>query len=230
MSTNDPFAGPQWNEQPPPPPREGMSPGTRVVVILLIVFGGLALLCCGGLIVAFVLFRGYLERSVSEDPDRVRQVTRQIAPQIKIPDPLEPRMSMNMAVPFTDQPFMILAVWEDQASDSSLTLTSFGEAFAGQNEQQMRRQMEEALRQEGIGAAPERPANWETDSYDKEIEVRGQPTTFHFVRYQRREGEESRIHVTGSFPGEEGSVVVTLWADTEVVNEEQAVEMLQSIE
>lgn len=227
MSMND------WNQpsdqQPPPPPRQGMSTGTKVVIILLVVFGILFLLCCGGAILSGVFLGKYMEQAVSEDPTVVRQVTERILPQIDIPEQLQPQASMDIEIPFTDQSMMVMVFWTDQASDSALILGSFGEALGPQNQEQMREAMEQQLRQQGLDPDPERPGQWETTSESKEIEIRGQKVTFHIVRRKRVDAEENRIEMTGTVPGEKGPVLVILKTDTQVVSEEQAIQMLQSI-
>lgn len=227
MSTND--WNQPWGQQPPPPPRQGMSTGTKVVIILLIIFGILFLLCCGGLILSGVYFGKYMENAVSEDPAAVRQATDGLLPQIKVPEPFQPQASMDIKIPFTDQRMMVMVFWTHKASDSALILGSFGEAFGQQNQDQMREAMEQNLRQQGLDPDPDRPGKWESTSESKEIEVRGQKVTFNFVRRKRVDAEESRIEVTGTVPGETGPVLLILNADTSVVNEEQAVQMLQSI-
>jgi hypothetical protein len=201
-----------------------MSTGTKVVLILLIVFGGLALLCCGGGVLAFV----YFNKSVSADPKVIGQVTQQIA-RIDIPAALKPTGSFDMKVPFTGQRIITGVVYIDNSSNSSLFLAALGAQGSQTNRDQMRRQMEQSFRQQGFNVQADQPGDWESHGYEKEIEVRGQKATFQFTQRKEAKTGATRIDVVGTFPGDEGPTMLILSADTKVVSEEQAVQMLQSI-
>jgi len=231
MATNNPFENENqnWAQQlPPPPARSGMRTSTKVILILLIVFGGLALLCCGGGIATFVYFGKSIANSVSQDPKVVRQVTQQIA-QISIPEALKPTASFDVKVPFTGQRMMTGVVYEDKASNSSLFLAVFGFQTDDVNREQMRRQMEQSFRQQGFATHADQPGNWESHSYEKQIEIRGQKVTFQFTARKNTETNDARIDVAGTFLGDEGTAMLALSANAKVVSEDQAVQMLQSI-
>ncbi len=230
MSMNDPFGNQQWDQPTPPPPRPGMSSGTKVLLILAIIFGVLLLICCGGFILMGIFARNYMGEAMSQDPAVVRQITERILPKLKIPEPLQPEASMDMRIPFTDQTVMTMVFWTHKPSDSALVLTAMGEAFAGQNQEQMRQQIEQQLRQQGIRPAPEREGQWETEKSEKEFEIRGEKVTLQFVKHKRTDADGERIEVTGTLPGEQGPVMLMLSADTALLSEQQAIEMLKSIE
>ncbi len=229
MSTNNPFDNQTWDEQAAaPPPKPGMSTGTKVLLILLIIFGGIALLCCGGLIAGGIYLSKYINESVSKDPTVVRQVTQQIV-TMTIPEVLKPEASFDMKMPITDQRLMTGVVYEDKSTRSSLFLAVFGFQENQADREQMQRQMEQSFRQQGFNTEENEPGNWESKSHEKEIEIRGKKVTFQFTERKNTENDETRLDVVGSFPGDEGPVMLMLSADTKTVNEEQAVKMLESI-
>jgi len=226
MATNDPFANQNWAQQPPPPPHQGMSSGTRVLLIVLLIFGGLGLLCCGGVVGTFVYFGRQIAQATSEDPHVIRDMTQQIT-QISIPELLKPMMSFNMKIPFVGP--MKMVVYGDKGSQSILTLGSFGMEASEEQRQQMEMQMEQALRQQGMRRTDKRPGNWESQGYQKKTQIRGQEVTFQFTKLKDPQSNETRIDVTGAIPSDQGSVMLSLSANTKVVSEQQAVKMLESI-
>ena len=78
----------------------GMSGTTKVLLAFGIGCGVLLLLCCG--LVGFGGFAGYryFQNALIDDPDKVRQITDAIV-TIEIPESLEPKMAMDMRVPFS---------------------------------------------------------------------------------------------------------------------------------
>ena len=223
MSTDQPYMSP---EGMPPYQKPGMSTGTKVLIILGIVFLVLVLLCCGGGVAFFWAGASYMEDAISDDPEVVRRVTGEIV-DIDVPEKLEPKMSMDFTVPFTDDRFMVMVIYGDQAEGSAVMLASFGEAFAGQGEAQMRQQMEQSRREQGLGPDPGMGPQ-QVD--EREIEVRGEPVKFMFATTEDPESGEKRIQVTGMFEGKTGPVMIMVFADPERLSEEEIVQMLESIE
>ena len=223
MSTDQPYISP---EGMPPYEKPGMSTGTKVLIVLGIIFLVLVVLCCGGGVAIFWAGASYMEDAMSDDPEVVRRVTGEIV-DIDVPEKLEPKMSMDFNVPFTDERFMVMVVYGDQAEGSAVILASFGEAFAGQGEAQMRQQMEQSLREQGLGPDPNMGPQEVTE---REIEVRGEPVKFVFATGVDSESGKQRIMVHGMFEGKTGPVMIMVFADPERLSEEEIVQMLESIE
>ncbi|NQT16326.1 MAG: hypothetical protein HQ582_26450 [Planctomycetes bacterium] len=217
---DQPYGSPSGIE---PPPKKGLSCGCMVLIACGIVGVLAVLVCCGG----FMFAGYYFNDAVSDDPAVVAEVAKGLA-ELDVPEGLEPAFSLNFTHPFTGEPVMVGAVYVDEAAESMLVLGSFGEALdvSGQDQEEFWRQMENSLQQQGV--QQELNVNeWERS--DKEIVVRGQPTTFHFATGEDEEQETQYIKVTGAFEGENGQVMLRFVGDAEKYDEETIVEMLESV-
>jgi hypothetical protein len=210
------------SEVAPPPPKPGMSGGAKLLIVLGIVLGILVLLCCGGLIGTAYYFS---TKVISSDPAVVAAKTGEIT-QIEIPAGLKPQMSFDMKVPFSGQRMMLWTVYLDEATDSTLVLFAFGEGTAPPNADQMQRQMDQSLRQQGMGQQ-EKITIKETDK--KQVEIRGQPVTFTISKGVGEKSGSPRIQVTGVFQGKTGPAMLMFNADAEKYSEEEIGKMLESI-
>ncbi|MBN2583116.1 MAG: hypothetical protein JXL80_08610 [Planctomycetes bacterium] len=220
----DPFEKP--SEEMQPLPKQGMSTGSKVLLILGIVFGGLFLLCCGGVVVFMLYMRQYAADNFSEDPVRVVEVTDTVT-QIDVPEGLDPTVSMNMKIPFSDQSVMVMVFYADKDTQSVLCLISMGEAFGPQNQQQMRQSLDQQLRAQGFGDQEDIVIE---ESRELELEIRGQPVTFTIAKGTGRNSQTARIQANGVFEGEQGPVMLVFEGDAETYPEETVVKMLESIE
>lgn len=209
-----------------PPPKSGMSTGAKVLIALVIVFGGLLVLCCGGAIGLVYYGRSYVADMVSKDPATIARATHEIT-EIDVPDELGPSASVNMKVPFTDQEIMVCVVYEDRETGSALVLASMGDAFGPQNQTQMRRSIDQSLRQQGLGEQEDIRIE---ESRQIEVEIRGETVKFTLAKGVGKKSADPRILVTGVFQGNRGPVMLILNADAEKFSEEEIVAMLESIE
>ena len=168
----------------------------------------------------------YFAGSVSEEPEVIVEVTRQIA-EIDVPQGLEPTVSFDMKIPFTGERMMAWVVYLDEATESLLVLGTFGGPMAAQGqEEQVWQQIEQALQEEGI----KHEANvrdWKR--YEKEITVRGEPVTFYFATGKDEDSGAQRIEVTGTFPGDENPVLFSFSGDAEKYDEQAIVDAIESI-
>jgi hypothetical protein len=105
-------------------------------------------------------------------------------------------------------------------------MASLGPTLAQQNEEEIRRQLEETAIEQGVGTG-EGAEEWERSM--KEIQVRGEPVAFNFATGKSPGTETERIEVTGIFQGQSGPVMLILSADTQVIDEEAVVKMIESI-
>ncbi len=220
MSTNQPGIGPQ---PPSPQPRRGMSTAMKVLIIVGSVFFVLLLLCCGG----FILIGRQFAKATSQDPAVVKTMTDEIT-QIEIPEPLKPKMSMDMKVPITNTPLMKMAVYSDDTQKNMLTLVAMGEALAGQNEEQMRVSVEQSMQKQGVGGGPRAPIE-NAEMSSKELQIRSKPAKFTILKGQEAGTHSPRIQVSGVFQGRSGPVMLILDADASKLTPEKVDAMLQSI-
>jgi len=202
-----------------------MSTGTKVLLIVLIVGGILVVLCCGGLVLLGVLGKSYFENAVSQDPAIVRQRTAEIV-NLDIPGDFQPAVSFDMKVPFTGQSMMLWTVYEDKGSGSNLAIAQLGEMFNQQNQQQMRDQLEQSLRQQGMA---QQQAAGPRDTQQKEVSIQGKPVMFTFTKGKAQNTGKARLDVVGAFPSRGKTVMVMMSLDGEKYDEARATKILQSI-
>ena len=223
MSMQEPYVDP--NEVNIQPQKPGMSGGMKALLIVGIIFGLLILLCCGGLVGFGIYMQSYVSDAMSDDPTIIAERTAQFV-EMEIPAQFAPTMSLDMTIPLSDETLMVWVVYADEPSNSMLMMASLGPMIAQQNEDQIRQQLEQSMRQQGVGAE-EGVDEWESSV--KEIEVRGEPVEFNFAVGKNANTEAQRIQVNGMFEGKSGPVMLILSADAEVIDEQAIVEMIQSI-
>ena len=223
MSTQEPNFDP--NVMHIQPPKKGMSGGMKALLIVGIIFGLLILLCCGGLVGFGIYMRSYVSDAMSQDPIVIAERTARFV-EMEIPPQLSPMMSFDMTIPFSDEALMVWVVYADEPSGSTLMMASLGPMMAQQNQDDVRQQLEQSMRQQGV-AAGEGADEWEGSV--KEIEVRGEPVAFDFSVGKNTDTGAQRIEVSGMFEGKSGPVMLIVSADAEVIDEEAVVEMIESI-
>ena len=204
-----------------PPRKTGMSTGAKVLIALGVGAGLLVLVCCGSLIG----IGAYVAGGISEDPAVIAAKTGEIT-QIEVPDGLDPQKSMDVKFPFLGR-VTLLVGYEDEESKSVLALLALAKGTGLQNQEEMQRQMEELLRQQGMG---EQESISIEESYTKEVEIRGQTATFTIAKGVGDQTGTPRIQVMGVFQGEIGPVFLMFNADAEEYTEEEVVAMIESIE
>jgi len=195
-----------------------------MVLIALGIAGILAgLVCCGG----FGLMGYYFKNAVSDDPTVIAELAKGIA-ELDIPETLEPVVSVNFTKPFSDEQLMAGVVYADESANSIFVLGSVGRLLegSGQSPEQFMEQIEDALDDQDV----QQELNvdeWERT--EREIVVRGQPTTFQFATGEDVEQQRQYIQVTGTFEGENGQAMIMFIGDAEKYSEETVVEMLESV-
>lgn len=204
-----------------PPQKPGMSSGAKVLLILGIVFGCLFLLCCGGLF----LTGWWMKSKISDDPAVVARVSDEIV-RIDVPDGLDPAFSMDMKIPLTDQEFKVV-VHADPDRESALVLVAVGGEMAEKDQREIRRSIEQSLRQQAIEGQEDIVIQ---ESDDKRLDINGQPVTFKISKGVGRESRTPRIEVTGVFQGKNSPVMLMFNGEAEKYTEERLVRMLESIE
>jgi hypothetical protein len=218
MSFEPPQTPPEWSQ---PVRKPGMSTGVKVLIILAIVFGVLAVLCCGG--IAGLVW--WAKSMVSNDSAVVVATTREIT-DIDIPAPLKPLAKVDVKITLSGQSMMVMVVYDDKGSNSSLVLVSMGEAFGSQNQKQMRQSIDQSLQQQGMG---NREDTLVSQTSQKELTIRGEKAVFTIGQGKGANSQKPRIQVTGAFQGKKGPAMLILEADAEKIPEEEAIRMLESI-
>jgi len=208
-------------EETLPPKKKGLSCGCMVLIFLGILFVLVALVCCGGVIWAAYYFRN----AVSEDPKVIAEVAGRIA-QLDIPEGLKPGASFNITNPFNGEPVMVWVVYIDEGTQSMLVLGSLGGPFAGQNEDEVWKEIQNSLRQQGL-QQEHNVRHWQR--HEKEIVVRGQPIPFFFATGQDEDSQAQLIEVTGTFQGKEGPAMFLFIGDAEKYDETTIVKVIESI-
>jgi hypothetical protein len=218
MSMTPPEIG---SEAPPPPPKSGMSTGAKVLILLGILAAVLVLLCCG--VGGFFVYK--MRNMASDDPATIAAKTDEMT-EIEIPEGLDPVMSLDVSIPFVGD-VMLITVYTNAQQDSSLILFAPGEQMRGEDQEQMQQQMQDSLRQQGMGAQEEIA---EGETHTKEFTIRGETAKFVVTKGEGAQTGSERIIVMGTFQGKEGPVMLLLNADAEQYTEEEITTMLESIE
>jgi len=203
--------------------KPGMSGTTKVLLVFGIGFGVLGLLCCGGLGVGGYMAVRMLKDSTSTDPEVVKRVTAEIA-SITVPEALEPKMSMDMQVPFTDKKFMRMVTYTDVADDSVLWLAEFN-ADIGDSEQmesQFRKSMEDGgqRRTEDLKV---------TESEKYEAEINGKPGKFTISKGIEESSQDEYFEVLGHFEGKSGPAMLVLRVRSPQFSKDDVMNIVKSI-
>lgn len=202
----------------PPPPKAGMGRAAKVLIALGVGLGLLCLLCCGGVVFFFM-------RTVSTNPATVVAKTGEIT-QIDIPSGLKPKASFDMTVPFSGTRMGLWTVYADDATKSQLVLFALGDMANQGDPEEMRKGMEQSLEQQGMKGPQKIDV---TESYTKEVEIRGEKATFTISKGTASGSDSPRIQVVGVFKGETGPAILVFDADAEKYPEEDVIKMIESI-
>lgn len=217
----------------PPPVKQGMSGGAKVLLGVGIGCGVLVLLCCGGLGIGGYFFGRNLQQAISEEPEKIREVTTSIV-EIDVPPPLEPKMSLDFSIPFADKKMMTMAIWADGAfgddkskehkPESVLILFQMDGDFA--NREALKAQFEAQMNQSGRN-------DWEEVDLESqetiEAEVNGSPAQFTFGKGKRKDGDKEVWQAMGAFDGKGGPAMLFMQLDAEKFTEDQARGVLSSM-
>lgn len=216
-SPQDTFVTPQVVE------KRGMSGGTKVLLVLGIIFLIFIVVCCGGGIIASFVIGRAANDMVTKDPVEIAQRQADTL-DIEIPDIFEPQVSMDMA--FAGMRFMITVNYVGQSAGDSLVLVGIGETLADMPEQNKEQQIQDILRQQGIGP-PDPGVKWEIET--KEFMIGDKTVEFLYRTEKVEDGEPVRYHVTGTVTGKRGPVLVVLTVSAESMTEEEIDAMIESI-
>lgn len=214
----DPYVNPQAVE------KQGMSSGAKLLLILGILFLLCVLLCCGGIGVLMYQASSYMKDAFTNDPVKIDQRRAELL-DIEIPEGFAPEVSIDMKVPMMDSRLMTIVAYSGGAGNS-LVLVGVGDMLSDMSKEDMEREIEKSLQQQGLGQ-PSPGAEWESE--DKEFQIGGKPVIFNYRTVKNEDGEPTRFHVTGTVDGKRGPVLVTLTADAKTLSEDQIDQVIKSI-
>lgn len=189
--------------------------GLAVLLLLMVV------VCCGG---------GYWFLSHSkpvEEPAAVKALTSQIV-DITIPAPLEPLAGMDVKIPVVNKTMVRFVIFADKSQESRLVLFAMGEMFAGQNQEEIQRAINDSLKQQK-GKQQDTEALENAKETTKKVTIRGQETEFKITTGTGVKTRQPRIEVKGTFQGKTGAVMLLLNANADRVSEAEIMKMLESI-
>ncbi|WP_417391931.1 hypothetical protein [Gimesia sp.] len=193
-------------------PKPGMSTGVKVLLALL-GFGGICmLLCCGGL----YYFAQQVGMEFTQNKARVREVQQEIT-DITIPDSFEPQAAMTMKVMN-----MRMAIYEHDPRPGELFLLSMGIADDGMLD--MDKEFQRSMKNQN---QQQRELNI-TKEEQREFNIDGEKIKFNFAEGTDKSGKEFH-QVSGVFPGKLGAAFLFLQIASENYNEEEIVQMIESI-
>lgn len=226
MSIDSNTMNPNWTQ----PPKPGMSGAAKVLVGMGIGCGVMLLLCCGGLFGVGFYMQHWIKNAVSEDAASVRDLTASMA-KIDVPEGLQPTLAFRLEkLPWGQDvgpAFPNFVVYADKDTESQLVLASTLGGPAAANQQQAKSQIDAMLREKGLAD----DENLKVEKADvKEVQIGGEKATFTISKGKSPASGKKRIHVTGTFQGNRGPILLTLSADAEKYSEETAIKMLESIQ
>lgn len=214
----DPFVSPQAVE------KKGMSSGAKLLLILAILFLLCVLVCCGGIGILMYQASAYMKDAFTEDPAIIDQRCAELL-DIDVPEGFAPKVSIDMKVPMTDSRLMTIVAYESGARNS-LVLVGVGDMLSEMSKEDMEREIENSLQQQGLGQ-PTPGAKRESES--REYQIGDKPVTFNWQTVKNENDEPTAFHVTGTVDGKRGPVLVTISADAETLSQEEIDQVIRSI-
>ncbi len=214
----------QWPDNPnevsqQPSPAQGQKSGGGCLKAALIV-GGIGLfgmvLCCGGL---FIFGRQFIPKIVTT-PAEVAVVGQEIM-KIDIPDDFQGQMGMSMD---NFAMTMKMATFQHKQQKGTLTIGAMQVKIGNPKDHQAvfnQQKAQQAGGQEGLTIRT---------TVDREITVRGKPTTFKFSEAdQAGTGKKFRV-VSSEFEAVGGMLMFQLTLEEDSYDEDAVVKMIESIQ
>jgi len=216
MDPNAPFQSPGM---PGAAPQK--SGGSKVLLGLGIGCGIMLLLCCGGVGAFFFLAKDMIK--VEDTPAAVAAVGQEIT-ELTPPSGFEPAVSMKITVPIINKGGTTV-MYEHAAHEGLIQLTQVPADIPAEEQQAIRVQIEQTLRQQGRGV---QQLALSGDRREIKTEVRGKPAVF-TVQEAKSGSGETFYQVQGEFEGKNGLASITAQFPAEQIDEEQTEAFVRSI-
>jgi hypothetical protein len=199
-------------------PRPGSAPAkTRVWTYLLaITLAAIVGSCC---LCGVLLMQQW--PSFQQDPAAAEALTHQML-ALEIPEVFEPQGTIEWNVLFVLT--MRGAYYTHQVGDGELTLLKLDSPLISQPD--FRQHVIDALRQNGAGSGFDLNV---LQSETRTFGIAGEQVPFQFLRAEDRTTGEERRLIDGVVTGKQGPVLVALWFDEDIWDEELVTRLIQSI-
>lgn len=214
----DPYAPGTSYEQPP------AKSGSRFWLFFGLGCGGLLLVCCGGGVVGTLLIGKSAVELTQNDPAAIERKASEIA-DFDVPEGFKPEMAMTFTVPFTGKTLMSMVAYTPPDKQGMIFLTGVGTIAAGGNRDQMRRDVELRMNQQGMGAKHLEVK----ESRNLELTIRGQEATFRIQKAHDPQTKQDYVQFDGVFEGKQGAAVLIGQIKADEFTEEDAEKLLRSI-
>jgi hypothetical protein len=191
--------------------------------------------CCGlwslmGLVVGYA-FVGV--PFVTEDPQRVREVTRQIA-TIDIPAELQPTVGGASQGRWSARPLMAWAIYTDRSSNSYVALFTDRQSKSvfRTRGHRSRNLVDKYLHDHGYPSSSALGRPGQTQQYiTTEATVRGRQVTLHFWKLVDTATGKTRWQLFDNIPGDtqDEDISVKLSVDASRLDDQKVIDMIESI-
>jgi len=224
---------------PPPmnpydlPPKTGMSTTGKVLLGTGIGCVVMLALCCGTFGLFVFNFVRTMENAKIDDPQQIQELSDDIV-SIDVPPALEPRMGIDVKLPFVGMPMIAGVIYSDKAGGgvddddfshhNVLIYGQLGQAFS--NDPNMREQLDN-FKREGHGHSENDFKVEESETFDSTIN--GEPAQFTINKGRDNDSDDERWHVMGSFQGKGGPAIFLMHLKTADFTKEQVLAILKSM-
>lgn len=202
-----------------PAPRQGG--GSKIWLFLGLGCGVMLLLCCGvGGLMTYQFSKSFKPIT---DPAAVASLGQNIA-SMDIPEGFRPATGFSFTIPFTDQS-MTMVVYQSSNGQGGVFLTEFSAGFGSTSPEELKRQMEQSLNQQGQGTKQLQVL--ETRSV--EVVIHGEPATFNIQKAKDPGTNQEYVQVIGVFKGKAGTAMLMAQLPADQYTEDDAEKLIRSI-
>ncbi|MGD9722047.1 MAG: hypothetical protein AB7O59_09955 [Pirellulales bacterium] len=220
------MAGPINPYDAPPPERRGMSGTSKALLALGIGCGVLLLLCCGVFGLSGIAMMRFAKNSTITEAPRIREISDEIA-TIKVPESLEPKMGLDVKMPFVGTPIMKGSAYINDSEKSYVIIGELNPEYADQSGNVKTHFTEEMKKQEGAGA--DKYEVVETETID--VTINNEPAKFTLAKLVHKDdAEKGQWRVEGQFQGKSGPALLFMQLESPEFSKEQALEVIHSME
>jgi len=194
---------------------------TRMLLRVGLVLGVVLFLAC----LAVVLVIRAAQRTVTHDPDVVREIAQRIE-SFDVPPAFLPDRALEIRVPGRDRPLVAWAHFFDKQSDSALVVAEVGDSYAEADMGKTRELVERSLREQGIPVRKIVPEQ----NKPLEIDLDKGPEMVNIIVGRAPGKTQRRIQSQIAFRGRRGDrVVVLLSVDAAQYPEAAVAQMLRPL-